>query len=79
MQNMSKDRNFKLKMKPDQIWREAANLSQIIMEEEEKIKNDEIKDLDKNQPHKKSMSQDYNLPSKVSAVDSKLLVPGKID
>ena len=49
------------------------------MEEEEKLKNDEIKDHDKNQPHKKSMSQDYNLPSKVSAVDSKLLVPGKID
>ena len=48
MQNMSKERNFKLKMKPDQIWREAANLSQIIMEEEEKLKNDEIKDHDKN-------------------------------
>ena len=66
-------------MKPDQIWREAANLSQIIREEEEKLKNEEIKDVDKIQLHKKSISQDYNLPSKVSAVDTKLLVPGKID
>ena len=41
-------------------------------------KNDESKDFDKNQTHKKAFSQDINLPSK-SGADSKLLVPGKID
>ena len=50
----------------------------MIREEEENLKNDESKELDKNQTHKKAFSQDVNLPSK-SGVDSKLLVPGKID
>ena len=66
-------------MKPDQIWREAANLSQIIREEEERLKSDEIKELEKNHLHKKSISQDNNQSLKVSGVDSKLLALGKID